>query len=238
MRLLLVEDNAVNQRVVLAMLRKKNYAIDVANNGQEALEKLEHAAEPYHAILMDVQMPVLDGLETTKAIRRNSNWDNLPIIAMTAHAMIGDRERCLQAGMNAYISKPVQQAGLIAVIEQYLASGAGQLAVPHASGMDRILTSKMMQEDKALVSEMLRLFMEVAPQRLQKLETAAERGDAATLAEEAKRIAAAAEHMASASLGQLARSIGDGASRGDFDAVKADVEALRREIQSLEALTT
>jgi len=237
-RLLLVEDNAVNQRVVLAMLRKKNYTIDVANNGQEALDKLERAAEPYNAILMDVQMPVLDGLETTKAIRRNSNWDYLPIIAMTAHAMIGDRERCLQAGMNAYISKPVQQAGLIAVIEQYLASGTGQFAVPKASGVERILTDKLMQQDRALVNEMLRLFMEVAPDRLEKLETAAARGDAATLAEEARRIGAAAEHIASTSLGQLARSIGDAAAQGDFGAVKADVEVLRREIRSLEALTT
>jgi two-component system, sensor histidine kinase len=237
-RLLLVEDNAVNQRVVLAMLRKKNYAIDVANNGQEALDKLERASEPYNLILMDVQMPVLDGLETTKAIRRNNNWDNLPIIAMTAHAMIGDRERCLQAGMNAYISKPVQQAGLIAVIEQYLASGTGQFAVPKASGVDQILTSKMMQQDRGLVSEMLRLFMEVAPERLEKLETAAARGDAQTLSEEAKRIGAAAEHIASASLRQLAQSIGDAAAQGDFGAVKADVEALRREIQSLEALTS
>ena len=237
-RLLLVEDNAVNQRVVLAMLRKKNYAIDVANNGQEALDKLERATETYNLILMDVQMPILDGLETTKAIRRNNNWDNLPIIAMTAHAMIGDRERCLQAGMNAYISKPVQQAGLIAVIEQYLASGTGQFAVPKASGVERILTDKLMQQDRALVSEMLRLFMEVAPERLEKLETAAARGDAQTLSEEAKRIGAAAEHLASTSLGQLARSIGDAAAQGDFGAVKADVEALRREIQSLEALTT
>jgi len=224
--------------VVLAMLRKKNYTIDVANNGQEALDKLERAAEPYNAILMDVQMPVLDGLETTKAIRRNSNWDYLPIIAMTAHAMIGDRERCLQAGMNAYISKPVQQAGLIAVIEQYLASGTGQFAVPKASGVERILTDKLMQQDRALVNEMLRLFMEVAPDRLEKLETAAARGDAATLAEEARRIGAAAEHIASTSLGQLARSIGDAAAQGDFGAVKADVEVLRREIRSLEALTT
>ena len=237
-RLLLVEDNAVNQRVVLAMLRKKNYAIDVANNGQEALDKLERATEPYNVILMDVQMPILDGLETTKAIRRNNAWDNLPIIAMTAHAMIGDRERCLQAGMNAYVSKPVQQAGLIAVIEQYLASGTGQSAVPKASGVERILTDKLMQQDRALVSEMLRLFMEVAPERLQKLETAAARGDAQTLSEEAKRIGAAAEHIASTSLRQLAQSIGDAAAQGDFGAVKADVEALRREIRSLEALTT
>jgi CheY-like chemotaxis protein/HPt (histidine-containing phosphotransfer) domain-containing protein len=237
-RLLLVEDNAVNQRVVLAMLRKKNYVIDVANNGQEALDKLERVPEPYNAILMDVQMPVLDGLETTRAIRRNSNWDYLPIIAMTAHAMIGDRERCLQAGMNAYISKPVQQAGLIAVIEQYLASGTVHVAPLPASGVERILTAKMMQQDRALVNEMLRLFMEVAPERLEKLEMAAARGDGETLAEEAKRIGAAAEHIASSSLGQLARSIGDAAAQGDFGAVKADVEALRREIQSLEALTT
>ena len=237
-RLLLVEDNAVNQRVVLAMLRKKDYKIDVANNGQEALEKLEGATEPYSLVLMDVQMPVLDGLETTRAIRRNSQWDYLPIIAMTAHAMIGDRERCLQAGMNAYVSKPVQQAGLIAVIEQYLSSGTGQAVPSKATGVDRILVDKLMQQDRVLVSEMLRLFIEVAPERLEKLETAAACGDAQTLSEEAKSIIAAAEHLASTSLGQLARSIGDAAAQGNFGAVKADLEALRREIQSLEVLTT
>jgi signal transduction histidine kinase/DNA-binding response OmpR family regulator len=236
-RLLLVEDNAVNQRVVLAMLRKKEYKIDVANNGQEALDKLKSAEEPYSLILMDVQMPVLDGLETTRAIRRNPSWNHLPIIAMTAHAMIGDRERCLEAGMSGYISKPVQQAGLISVIEQFLASGPG-VAAPQANGMERILTAKLMQQDRALVNEMLRLFMEVAPSRLEKLETAAARGDVATLAEEARRISAAAEHIASTSLGQCAKSINDAAERGDFGAVKADVEALRREIRSLEALTT
>jgi len=127
---------------------------------------------------------------------------------------------------------------LIAVIEQYLASGAGQPAAPPASGVEQILTAKMMQQDRALVGEMLRLFMEVAPERLEKLETAAACGDAETLAEEARRIGVAAEHIASTSLGQLARSIGDAASNRDFGAVKADVEALRREIQSLEALTT
>jgi CheY-like chemotaxis protein/anti-sigma regulatory factor (Ser/Thr protein kinase) len=121
-RLLLVEDNAVNQRVVLAMLRKKGLFIDVANNGQEALDKLDRTEEPYDLVLMDVQMPVLDGLETTRIVRRDPRWVQLPIIAMTAHAMIGDRERCLQAGMNGYISKPVQPAHLIATIEEHLAT--------------------------------------------------------------------------------------------------------------------
>jgi CheY-like chemotaxis protein len=119
-KLLLVEDNPVNQKLVLAILRKKGYRIDVANHGREAIEKIEAAEIPYVAVLMDVQMPVLDGLETTRHLRRDPRWTELPIIAMTAHAMTGDRERCLQAGMNGYISKPVQPAHLIATVEEFL----------------------------------------------------------------------------------------------------------------------
>jgi signal transduction histidine kinase/ActR/RegA family two-component response regulator len=120
-RLLLVEDNPVNQKVVLAILRKKGYRIDIANDGREAIEKLEEAEPPYDVVFMDVQMPVLDGLEATRMLRSNPKWVQLPIIAMTAHAMTGDRERCLDAGMSGYISKPVQPANLISTLERYLA---------------------------------------------------------------------------------------------------------------------
>jgi signal transduction histidine kinase/CheY-like chemotaxis protein len=123
-RLLLVEDNLVNQKVVLAMLRKKGYRIDIANDGREALARLEANPDEYQVILMDVQMPVMDGIETTRSIRRNTRWDHLPIIAMTAHAMNGDQERCMQAGMNSYISKPVQPGHLISTIEKHLAANA------------------------------------------------------------------------------------------------------------------
>ncbi len=126
-RLLLVEDNLVNQKVVLAMLRKKGYHIEIANDGREALEKLEAAVPPYDLVLMDVQMPVLDGLETTRMLRRDPRWENLPVVAMTAHAMTGDREKCLEAGMNGYISKPVQPAHLITTLERHL-EGAAQAA--------------------------------------------------------------------------------------------------------------
>ena len=118
--MLLVEDNPVNQKLVLAILRKKGYHIDVANHGREALQKIETAETPYEVVLMDVQMPILDGLEATRLLRRDPRWGDLPIIAMTAHAMTGDRERCLEAGMNGYISKPVQPAHLVATVEQYL----------------------------------------------------------------------------------------------------------------------
>lgn len=119
-RLLLVEDNLVNQKVVLAILRNKGYRIDIANDGQEALQKLETAELPYHLVLMDIQMPVLDGLEATLRLRRDPRWERLPVVAMTAHAMTGDKERCLQAGMNGYLSKPVQPAHLIATVERHL----------------------------------------------------------------------------------------------------------------------
>ncbi|MGH9664450.1 MAG: ATP-binding protein, partial [Bryobacteraceae bacterium] len=120
-KILIVEDNPVNQKVVTAILRKKRYRVTVTNHGQEAIDCLERGdpADPFNLVLMDVQMPVLDGLEATQAIRRDSRWSSLPIVAMTAPAMNGDRERCLQAGMNGYVSKPVNPAHLLATMEQY-----------------------------------------------------------------------------------------------------------------------
>jgi CheY-like chemotaxis protein len=117
-RVLVVEDNLVNQKVVLAVLGKRGFELDVANDGREALRKLE--ASDFDVVLMDVQMPVLDGLETTRIIRQDPRWRELPIIAMTAHAMNGDRERCLQAGMSAYISKPVHPSDLVDLVQQFL----------------------------------------------------------------------------------------------------------------------
>ena len=119
-RVLLVEDNIVNQKVVIAVLRKKGYHIDIAGDGKQALALLESAASPYNVVLMDVQMPVMDGMEATRLLRKDKRWDKLPVIAMTAHAMNGDKERCLEAGMNAYIAKPVQPAHLISMIEKHL----------------------------------------------------------------------------------------------------------------------
>ena len=118
-RILVVEDNQVNQKVVTTVLRKRGYSIELANDGTEALALLEKSA-PFDLILMDVQMPVLDGLETTRLIRKDPRWKALPIVAMTAHAMSGDRERCLEGGMNGYISKPVHPSQLLETVDGYL----------------------------------------------------------------------------------------------------------------------
>ena len=236
-RLLLVEDNIVNQKVVLAILRKKGYQIDVANDGREALARLEAPGANYQLVLMDVQMPVLDGLEATRTIRRDPRWEQLPIVAMTAHAMNGDRERCLQAGMDAYVSKPVQPAHLIATIEKHLSPRTAPAAPQPANKIERVLADRLMQEDSALMNNMLQLFLQLAPERLEKLETAAGTADISTLAQEAKMIGAAAQQLASPSLGECARRIEEAAGRGDFDQVRRDLETLKREFRSLEALT-
>jgi signal transduction histidine kinase/DNA-binding response OmpR family regulator len=237
-RLLLVEDNLVNQKVVLAILRKKGYRIDVANDGREAISALEARDADYDLVLMDVQMPVMDGLEATRVIRRDPRWERLPVLAMTAHAMNGDRERCLQAGMNGYISKPVQPAHLIATIEKHLSPSAAPPPARAPNQLERVLTDRLMREDSALMNDLLQLFLQLAPERLERLESAADQADAATLDQEARKIRAAAEQLASPSLGACARSIEQAAERGDFAHVKLALTTLRDEILSLEALTT
>jgi signal transduction histidine kinase/CheY-like chemotaxis protein len=126
---LLVEDNAVNQRVASAILQKGGHSVALACNGKHALRLLEE--QTFDLILMDIQMPELDGIETTAIIRdqEKSTGMHYPIIAMTAHAMIGDRERCLNAGMDDYISKPIERALLLQMVDKYASLPVGS-AVP------------------------------------------------------------------------------------------------------------
>lgn len=124
-KVLLVEDNQVNQRVASGILRKLMIDSVTVDNGAQALERLALAdAGDFDAVLMDIEMPVLDGLEATRIIRQQPRFQHLPIIAMTAHAMVGDRERCLAAGMNEHIAKPVNPDALLRVLNQFWKSDA------------------------------------------------------------------------------------------------------------------
>jgi PAS domain S-box-containing protein len=116
-RILLAEDNVVNQRLAVRILEKGGHSVVVAGNGKEALAALDR--ETFDLVLMDVQMPEMDGLETTRAIRKDEmgKHRHIPIVAMTAHAMIGDRDRCLEAGMDGYISKPIRALDLLNSVE-------------------------------------------------------------------------------------------------------------------------
>jgi len=120
LRVLLVEDNAVNQRLASRLLEKRGHSVEVAGNGLEALEALEK--ESFDLVLMDVQMPVMDGFEATAAIRKKEGGSGIrvPIVALTAHAMKGDREKCLAGGMDRYLTKPIRSQELDELLENYL----------------------------------------------------------------------------------------------------------------------
>ena len=120
-RVLLVEDNATNRKVALEILGSADIIIDTANNGKEAVEAVKRTN--YDAVLMDIQMPEMDGFEATKVIRSDNRFAELPIIAMTAHAMAGDREKCLTSGMNDYVSKPIDPHRLFVVLATWIKPG-------------------------------------------------------------------------------------------------------------------
>jgi CheY-like chemotaxis protein len=118
LRILVAEDNPVNRTMAVRLLGKRGNDVRVAHNGREALQALEQ--DTFDVVLMDVEMPEMDGLETTAHIRKREeiSGTHMPIIALTAHAMKGDEEKCLAAGMDAYVSKPIHPATLFKVIER------------------------------------------------------------------------------------------------------------------------
>jgi two-component system sensor histidine kinase/response regulator len=120
-RILVVEDNLMNQKLAVTIMQKAGYGVDAVENGIEAIEALKRSA--YDLVFMDVQMPEMDGYEATKAIRRMERENRYtPIIAMTAHAMKGDREKCLSAGMDDYIAKPLDLPEVVRSIEKWTKS--------------------------------------------------------------------------------------------------------------------
>jgi CheY-like chemotaxis protein len=127
LRVLLAEDNPVNQRLATRLLEKRGHRVAVAVNGREVLEALEK--ESFDLVLMDVQMPELDGLEATAAIREREKGSGVhqAVIALTAHAMKGDRERCMAAGMDGYLSKPIRPQELDAILESYVGRRMGAM---------------------------------------------------------------------------------------------------------------
>jgi signal transduction histidine kinase/ligand-binding sensor domain-containing protein/DNA-binding response OmpR family regulator/HPt (histidine-containing phosphotransfer) domain-containing protein len=166
-RVLLVEDNEINREVALGLLVSVGLEVTTAINGVEAIRAL--GASDYDAVLLDVQMPVMDGLEATRAIRSDLGLPSLPIIAMTAHAMAGDRERFLGAGMNDYVAKPVDETVLFAVLSRWLPvdrsvvdSGTGPLPAappfPDLPGIDVTAGLRLSGDDRQLYAKLVRQF--------------------------------------------------------------------------------
>jgi two-component system, sensor histidine kinase and response regulator len=176
MRILLVEDNVVNQRVALGLLNRRGHDVTIAGNGREALDCLD--TERFDVVLMDLQMPVMGGLDATREIRQReaATGAHVRIIAMTAHAMTGDRDRCLEGGMDGYMSKPINPQLLFSLVEQSSDHPAAQAAAPASTAktFDRQALLDRVAGDQELMAEVIRIFLEDCPVQLAAIRLAVE----------------------------------------------------------------
>jgi PAS domain S-box-containing protein len=176
LRLLLAEDNPVNQRLAVSLLERRGHQVVVVGNGREALAAL--GAQSFDAVLMDVQMPEMDGFETTAAIRARESATGVhtPIIAMTAHALKGDRERCLAAGMDDYVSKPLRPWVLFDVLDRLGAGSAANSDAPEATArapaFDLAAALDRLDGDEELMEELAGLFLGECPGRMAEIRQA------------------------------------------------------------------
>ncbi len=233
-KLLLVEDNAVNQRVAALMLEDAGYRCDIVANGRDAVKLYQTTR--YDLILMDCQMPEMDGYEATAAIRAIENGErHIPIVALTAHAMQGDREKCLAAGMDDYMQKPMRREELVAALERWLeAKGAGSAnstgSEEFASQDHPVLDLERLRltsgGDEGVQREIIALFMEDTRLRVAELAEASQRGETAALHREAHTIKGASATIGALRMQATAAVVEAAAAQGDLEAARAGVDAV------------
>jgi two-component system, sensor histidine kinase and response regulator len=239
LRILVAEDNATNQKLVVSLLEQQGHHVTIASNGREAVEKSRD--DRFDVILMDVQMPEMDGFEATAAIRRRAaaGGARTPIVAMTAHAMAGDRERCLEAGMDAYVSKPLRPADLLSTIESLFPASApapAGTAEPHAIAPLSDHETQMLGNfgnSRTLLAEVIAVFLTETPVRIAAVRSAASDRDTKALA--------AAAHVLKGSIGlfstgaayEAAKAVEAAARSGDVAAMDASAAVLERETNSV-----
>jgi PAS domain S-box-containing protein len=241
LRLLLTEDNEFNQKVAIGLLEREGHVVTVAGDGRQALELLEK--EDFDAVLMDVQMPVMDGLEATTAIRRRETETGrrVPIIGLTAYAMKGDRERCLAAGMDGYVAKPIRKEELFATLDR-LGSGESDAAEkPPAESIfsrEEILhwpgLMERLDSDMELFDRVLMLFQRDYPGLLQEMDAAIADADAERVAQAAHTLKGMAANLEGKAATGIAQEL-EGMGRARELSGAADLcERLRRALEQLD----
>jgi signal transduction histidine kinase/CheY-like chemotaxis protein len=231
-RVLLAEDNPTNQKIGVLMLEKLGCRVDVAANGQEALDML--ALAPYDVVFMDCQMPELDGYEATAEIRRRerNGAPRVPIIAMTANAMEGDRERCLAAGMDDYVSKPVKPAALEGALRRCLPATVGTRALDPAGLAEFV---EVAGTDTALRDELIETFLSDADDRIVAMRAAAAAGARDTLGKTAHALKGSSASLGARGVATLAGKLeADAGTLAPAEAT-ALIEAIAREIERVRA---
>ncbi len=238
-RILIVEDNIVNQKVAMKMVEKLGFRADAVADGWEALQALETI--PYDLVLMDCQMPELDGYEATRRIRNPQTPirnPKIPIIAMTAHAMQGDREKCLNAGMDDYISKPVNANALCDVLDKYIADDfdeipvASAVPVPDTSQSAPVNMSRIHETsdgDHDFEKELIEIFLTDNEQRLTVLEIAVNGQDADAVKREAHTMKGSCSNMGAQPMQEIAYRLEQSGLSGELGAAVELLSSLKSE---------
>lgn len=232
LRVLLAEDNLVNQRVAVGLLTRRGHSVEVANNGREAIAALERGT--FDVVLMDVQMPEVGGFEATAAIRarERETGGRVRIVAMTAHAMPGDRERCLAAGMDEYLSKPVEPRALFAMVESgtTISDAPAAPATPHFDLED---LERRMGGDQALVRDVVRVFLDEGPRQLAAIRAAVGRGDGGLIRTTAHTLKGAVSYLCATRVVDAARELEAIGREGTIEKADAAYRRLESEMARL-----
>jgi CheY-like chemotaxis protein/HPt (histidine-containing phosphotransfer) domain-containing protein len=218
---LLAEDHMVNRKLALALLGKIGLKPDTAENGVEVLERMENRT--YDLVFMDIQMPLMDGVEATRQIRQRERerGGHVPIVALTAHAMKGDMERFLEAGMDDYLTKPLSPTHLYQVVEKFAAQREARRA-PHRGGvaprsalLDVAALKERAADDEQLAADLLVIYRDEAPRALQKLERAAANGTAEELRAAAHALKGISASASAVGVQELALAVERASREGD-----------------------
>jgi two-component system sensor histidine kinase/response regulator len=220
-RILLVEDNVVNQQVASGLLTRRGHHVTIAPDGGEALARLDQ--ETFDLVLMDLQMPVMGGLEATAAIRLRERvtGKHVRIVAMTAHALNRDRERCLAAGMDGYLSKPIDPFLLFAVVEQNSGGGDAEPTVADARTFDEDALRRRVCGDDELMTNVIRVFLKDLPVRLAAINDAVTGRNADALRVAAHALKGAAANLSAVGLFEAARVLERLGAESRTDAAEA-----------------
>ncbi|SDM59197.1 Signal transduction histidine kinase [Janthinobacterium sp. OK676] len=223
--LLLVEDNEVNQEVAQHILNDAGIRVDIAGNGAIALAKIEE--NTYDGVLMDCQMPVMDGYQATRKLRQDPRYSNLPVIAMTANAMVGDKEKCLDAGMNDFIAKPIDVAQLFGTLARWIAPATPQammavVAQPEAelpviAGLKMAEAMRRVGGNAALMRKLLDRFVETQFDAMQRIVAAIENNQLETAIREAHTLKGLAGNIGAGGLADSAARVEHLLSLGSHD---------------------
>ena len=232
LKVLLAEDNVVNQKLAVSLLEHLGHTVEVVADGLLAVEQAAH--DGYDLVLMDMQMPHMSGLDATRAIRLREQGGvrHLPIVAMTANAMAGDRERCMQAGMDGYISKPILVDRMVAEIERVMALQTQ--ASENLPDLDLPEALSRCGGDRALFQELFRVFLADCPQRLAELGTAIQRGDKRQLVAAAHHISGSTGSLSAKALHHLSRQLVEAGEAGQFDRAATLFNSLGQRLGQLE----